>query len=212
MKKLYPLLALLLLVAFCYLIYKTWDIFGFWNIILTGIFSLFTGILLSRFARARKEVGDEVIYNPKEFPKIAQIAVSIGICYYLFTVVSSKNISSYEYTFGLIYIFLLTGLPIVISFIKIIRDRNDFVSVSDTVVRYKDNSDTGEIKIDQIQTCSYSKKGMLIELKDGSSRLIELQNMNFSSVDIFSLVNEIDKYLPKTSETADESTEKNETI
>jgi hypothetical protein len=200
MKKLTMILGVILIicfgVGFCYLIYKTWNIFGFWTLMWTGLLSIISTAFLGNLVGSRVENNGVIIYNPKEWPKFLNMLVSLVIGYYLFTIISNSNISSYDYTFGLAYLILLTGLPILIAIFKLIRDRNDFISIDGTFLKYKDNDEIGEFKFTDIAKVELSK-GIKLTFKDDKVLTIKTNNMNFNAKDLLSAYNEIKAKLPE---------------
>ena len=183
-------------VGFCYLIYKTWNIFGFWTLMWTGLLSIISTAFLGNIVGSRVENNGVIIYNPKEWPKFLNMLVSLVIGYYLFTIISNSNISSYDYTLGLAYLILLTGLPILIAIFKLIRDRNDFISIDGTFLKYKDNDEIGEFKFTDIAKVELSK-GIKLTFKDDKVLTIKTNNMNFNAKDLLSAYNEIKAKLPE---------------
>jgi hypothetical protein len=79
-------------IGFCYLIYKTWNIFGFWTLMWTGLLSIISTALLGNLVGSRVENNGVIIYNPKEWPKFLNMLVSLAIGYYLFTIISNPSI------------------------------------------------------------------------------------------------------------------------
>ena len=190
------ILSICLGIGFCYLIYKTWDIFGFWTLAWTGLLSIISTTLLGNLIGSRAENNGMIIYNPKEWPKFLNMLVSLAIGYYLFTIISNPSISSYDYTFGLAYLILLTAIPILIAIFKLIRDRNDFISIDGDILKYKHNNETGEFKFTDIANVELSK-GIKLTFKDEKILTIETGNMNFNSKDLLSVFNEIKSKLPE---------------
>jgi len=137
----FTLTCIFFFIIFCFLIYKTWDIFGFWTLTWTAIISIISTTLFGHLVGSRDEQNGIIVYNPKEWPKFLNILVSLAIGYYLFSIINNTTISTYEYTFGMIYLILLTVLPIVIAIFKLIRDRNDFITIADDHLKYKDNDE-----------------------------------------------------------------------
>ena len=123
MKKFILILSVILIIClslgFCYLIYKTWDVFGFWTIIWTGLVSVISTLFLGNLIGSRVENNGVITYNPKEFPKFLNILVSIAIGYYLYTIISVPTISNYDYIFGMSYLILLTAVPILFVIYKL---------------------------------------------------------------------------------------------
>ena len=80
------IISIALLIGFLYLVYKTWEIFGIWNMIWTGVVTFFSALFLSQLIGSREEKDGVITYNPKEWPKFINILVSLVLGYYLYTV------------------------------------------------------------------------------------------------------------------------------
>lgn len=198
------LVVLALFIGFSYLIYKTYIVFGFWTIIWTGIASTAADILFGNFIGSRKESNGTITFNPKEWPKFINIAISLGIGYYLYSIISAPTIDENDYLFGLTYLIALTLLPIIWSLYKLIRDRNDYVQIEGQLLSYRDNADTGQVDLNSVVKISGSKD-ITLEFANESSIEIKLSQMNFNAVDRAALINEIQLRLPKVSESPEES-------
>jgi hypothetical protein len=185
-----------LFIGLCYLIYKTWNIFGFWTLTWTGLASIISTLFLGQLIGSRSEKNGAIIYNPKEWPKFLNMIFSLVIGYYLFTIISLPNISSYDYTFGMAYLILFTGIPISICIFKLIRDRNDFISIDETFLKYKDNNETGEIKFKDIKGVELSG-GIKLTFIDDTTLTIKTANMSFNAKDLSNVFCEIKAKLPQ---------------
>ena len=190
------ILSVILFIGFCYLLYKTWDIFGFWTLTWTGFVSIISTIFIGNLVGSRVEKNEVIVYNPKEWPKFLNILVSLAIGYYLYTIISSPNISNYDYTFGMLYLILLTALPICIAIFKLIRDRNDFISIDKSTLKYKDNDETGEFIFTDIASVELTK-GIKLTLKNDIVVTIKTGNMNFNAKDLLNAFNDIKSKVPK---------------
>jgi len=162
----------------------------------TGLLSIFSTTLFGNLVGSRVENNGVVIYNPKEWPKFLNMLISIAIGYYLFTRISNPSISSSDYTFGLAYLILLTGIPILVAIFKLIRDRNDFISIDGAGLKYKDNDEIGEFKFTDIANVELSK-GIKLTFKDDKILTIKTSNMNFNAKDLLGVYNEIKAKLPE---------------
>lgn len=196
MNKGFAVLVVVILIAittlFGYLVYKTWEIFGFWTMTWTGLTTALSGTILGQIIGSRNESGGKVIYNPKEWPKFVNITISALIGYYLYTIISKTKIESEDYYFGLCYLIILTLLPILWAVYKLIRDRNDFVEIDDKYLTYKDNHKSGKFELSEI---SKIEGALTIHFADESTHEIELTNMNFNAADISSLKSDIQSRL-----------------
>ena len=94
------------------------------------------------------------------------------------------------------YLILLTGIPISIAIFKLIRDRNDFISIDGAFLKYKDNDEIGEFKFTDIANIELNK-GIKLTFKDDKILTIKTNNMNFNAKDLLSVYNEIKAKLQK---------------
>lgn len=198
------IIVLALFIGFSYLIYKTYIVFGFWTIIWTGLASIVAELLFGNLFGSRKESNGTITFNPKEWPKFINIGISLGIGYYLYSIISAPSVDENDYLFGLTYLIALTFLPIIWSLYKLIRDRNDFVQIEGQLLSYRDNSDTGQVNLNSVIKIS-GLKDLTLELADQSSLIIKLSQMNFNAADRSALIKEIQLRLPKVSESTEES-------
>ena len=197
------IIVLALFVGFSYLIYKTYIVFGFWTIIWTGLASIVAELLFGNLFGSRKESNGTITFNPKEWPKFINIAISLGIGYYLYSIISVPTVDENDYLFGLTYLITLTLLPIIWSLYKLIRDRNDFVQIEGQLLSYRDNSDTGQVDLSSVVKIS-GLKDLTLELADQSCLEIKLSQMNFNAADRSALIKEIQLRLPEVSESPEE--------
>ena len=198
------IIVLALFIGLSYLIYKTWIVFGFWTILWTGLASIVAELLFGNLFGSRKESNGTITFNPKEWPKFINITISLGIGYYLYSIISAPTVDENDYLFGLTYLIALTCLPIIWSLYKLIRDRNDFVQIEGQLLSYRDNSDTGQVDLSSVVKIS-GLKDLTLELADQSSLEIKLSQMNFNAADRSALIKEIQLRLPKVSESTEES-------
>jgi uncharacterized protein YxeA len=180
--------------------YKTWVVFGFWTIVASSAIQFFSAFFLAQLIGAREEKDSAIIYNPKEWPKFLNFLVSLGIAYYLYTSLSGKVVSTEDYIFAMVYIVVLTVIPTLFSIYKLIRDRNDFIRITDQIIQYKDNAETGEFEFANISKLDYSKNGIHLTFKDETTALIKIGQMNFNVRDALGVSNEIKKRIPKVQE------------
>ena len=179
-----------LLVGVSYLIYKTYDVFGFWTLVWTGLVSIISNFSLGHFIGSRRESNGVITYNPKELPKFLNILVSIAIGYDLYTIIDVPNISKYDYIFGMTYLILLTAIPILFIIYKLIRDRNDFIVIDGDNLKYRDNDNIGDLKFADITHVEISK-GIKLTLKDSKVVTIKTDSMNFNGKDLLNVFGEI---------------------
>ena len=179
-----------LLVGVSYLIYKTYDVFGFWTLVWTGLVSIISNFSLGHFIGSRRESNGVITYNPKELPKFLNILVSIAIGYDLYTIIDVPTISKYDYIFGMTYLILLTAIPILFIIYKLIRDRNDFIVIDGDNLKYRDNDDIGDLKFADITHVEISK-GIKLTLKDSKVVTIKTDSMNFNGKDLLNVFSEI---------------------
>lgn len=199
------ILALLASVGLLYLAYKTWMIFGFWRIAITGIINTLASFIFIQFMGSGKSEKDGVvIYNPKEWPKFLGILIFLGVAYYLYDFISKREgLSNLEYYYGIGYLSLLSFLPTLYNLFKLIRDRNDYVKINNGILSYKNNSSQEEFKISDIQSFSKSaKNGITLTFKDENTHLIPIKNMNFNLRDSINLNNDLKALFPNKEEEA----------
>jgi len=185
--------ALAIVALYCYLIYKTWIVFGIWTMVWTGVVTTLSDKILRQMIGSRVESAGKIIYNPKEWPKFVNIIICAAVGYYLYTIISAPNIDKSSYYFGLCYLILLTALPIVWAVYKLFRDRNDFVEIDEKFISYKDNMKTRKFEISNI---SKIEGALTIHFTDETTHNIALSNMNFNASDISSLTKDIQSRLP----------------
>ena len=199
------ILALLASVGLLYLAYKTWMIFGFWRIAITGIINTLASFIFIQFMGSGKSEKDGVIiYNPKEWPKFLGILIFLGVAYYLYDFISKREgLSNLEYYYGIGYLSLLSFLPTLYNLFKLIRDRNDYVKINNGILSYKNNRSQEEFKISDIQSFSKSaKNGITLTFKDENTHLIPIKNMNFNLRDGINLNNDLKALFPNKEEEA----------
>lgn len=189
-------------VLFCWLLYKSWVVFGFWTLTWTGIVTFMSSLFLKELKSGRSEKDGIITFNPKELPKLINMGVSILIGWYLYSIANQLDHSTSDYIFGICYILLLVGAPIIWSIYIIIRDRNDFVEINATHISYRDNSERDAFAIAEIETCDFIAGEIKIKMKNGDDRLIPLGRMNFNSADKTGLALELKKLFPKAEETS----------
>lgn len=181
----------LLILGYVYLLYKVFTIFGLWTLVWTGIVSLFSGSALMLLATSKKVEEDKIRYNPKEWPKLLSFLVSLGIGYYLFTLLDKKKLTEVDYYFALAYLATLTVLPIIIGLFKLVRDRNDELIITPSTISYRDNSRFGEVEISKVAKGESYEKGYRLHLKDNTTFDIPFKKMGFSALDHSSAINGI---------------------
>ena len=173
----------LLILGYVYLLYKVFTIFGLWTLVWTGIVSLFSGSALMLLATSKKVEGDKIRYNPKEWPKLLSFLVSLGIGYYLFTLLDKETLTEVDYYFALAYLATLTVLPILIGLFKLVRDRNDELIITPNTISYRDNSRFGEVEIYKVSKGESYVEGYRLHLKDNTTFDIPFKKMGFSALD-----------------------------
>ncbi len=194
-----------IVIGVCYLLFKTWDIFGFWALLWTILLEVISSLLIGHLVGSRIEKNGIILYKPKEWPKFLNILISLAIGFYLYTIISNPDISRYDYSLGLALLVLLLVLPITYSIYKLIRDRNDFISLTEVHLKYKDNDKSRKFKFSDIATAELSK-GIRITFKNGDTRDINTDNMNFNVKDLTNIISDIKAKLPeeKKGEKSDE--------
>jgi hypothetical protein len=179
-----------------YLIYLEWQVFGFWNLTWTGLATTLSGVFLGQLIGSRVEIGGMVRYNPKEWPKFINILICVLVGYYLYTIIAVPTVSPSDYKFGMFYLVILSGVPILWAIFKLFRDRNDFVEIDNISIRYRDNQNSGSIELLKIKSVE-GTADLKIDFVDGSAHEIPLSKMNFNTSDRLSLIKDINARLPK---------------
>jgi hypothetical protein len=144
--------ALCLCLGLIYLIYKTVVIFGFGFTCLGILPIIFNNLLSNLVGSIVMYNEDDIYYKPNKFHKILFILVSLAIGSYLYSIISNQSFSSYDFTFGISYLILVTTMPMFISIFILIRDRNDFIIIYQDSLKYNYSCKTGEFKISNIDT------------------------------------------------------------
>ena len=181
----------LLVLGYCYLLYKVFTIFGLWTLIWTGIVSLFSGSILMLLATSKTVEGDSVKYNPKEWPKLLSFIISLAVGYYLFTLIDINNIDTVDYYFAIAYLITLTLIPIIIGLFRLLRDRNDELIITKTTISYRDNSNFETVEIAKVSKCEKYNGGYRLILKDEETFDIPFKKMGFNALDQISAINGI---------------------
>lgn len=178
-----------------WLMYETWHVFGFWRLVGTSLLTLLAlYIFVLRSNSTMKEKDNEVVFNPKELPVFLFILSEIGIATYLyFYLIGAEGLSTLDMTYGYLYIIVLSVIPILISLYKLIRDRNDFISISATHINYRDNATRESFELSSIQKVEIEGKGLKLSFKDGSDHIIPIGQMNFKLTDLFPLMKKINE-------------------
>lgn len=195
-----------LVLGYLYLLYKVFTIWGIWTLIWTGVVSLFSSYALMFLATSKSEEGNTIRYNPKEWPKLISFVISLGIGYYLFTLIDKTNLSEVDYYFAIAYLITLTALPILIGLFRLIRDRNDELIITPTVISYRDNSRFEEVQISDVTKSEAYDKGYRLHLKDGGVFDIPFKQMGFSILGQSSAINGILTALGNDGVSEDEET------
>ena len=190
-------LAILLVLVLVYIVYKAWNTFGTWTVVWTLLVEVLSFIFLAQLVGSRAEKNGVIYYNPKEWPKFLYMFISITIAFYLFAIISNANISSNDYVFALAYLILFSAIPIGYSIYKLIRDRNDFISISNEVLIYKDNEETGKFRFTDIAKVEKEFEGIKLTFKDDRILTIRTKNMNFNAKDLLNVIHDIEEKLSK---------------
>lgn len=185
----------LLLGVYFYLLYEVWTTFGGKAIVISIVIPLLSGLILHQLISSQKKTDSGYIFNPKELPKYLNMLVTLAVGGYLYTVLGTRDISSGKYNFGLIFIALGIILPVLYGIYKLYKNRNDYIEVTDTSLKYYDNNlqadGRGEVLLSNIQSVKttgfLSLMNIELLMKDSSTLLIKTSEMNFSILDLWSL-------------------------
>ena len=187
-------------IGLLYLLYKSWMIFGFWRLLVTGLINLLASLIFIQILGSGKSKKENVIiYNPKEWPKLLGIIVFLLVSYYLFYFLSQKEgLSNWEYYYGISYLSLLGFIPTIYSLYTLVKNRNDYVKLNNGVLSYKDNSIQEEFILNNIQSIKLlPKSGLEILFKNESRHVIPLNKMNFNLKDKMNLIDDINTIITK---------------
>jgi hypothetical protein len=108
----------------------------------------------------------------------------------IFTMISASNINNFELYITLFYLFLISGVPILIALYKLLRDRNDNVQIEGSILRYCDNKESGEIDLSKIIRIIDDKNLIFFDSEE-KQYLLNLSFMNFRSTDKRRLIHDI---------------------
>ena len=189
-----------------YLFWKTFAVFGFWRLFLTGILdAIIASVFIQALGSGRSEKGAVVTYNPKEWPKLLGVFLLLGVGYYLYDYLNKvPDISDFDYKYGLSYLILLTLLPMLKTIYVLIRDRNDFISLSADTLSYRDNATREQFKIADLVSAGIAEKGIKLTFLDGTDHRIPVERMNFNGRDLIGVLAEIQKRIPEENKPKEE--------
>lgn len=171
------------------------DILGFWPIISIFLITTTATVVFNKVG-SRSESEGVITYNPKEWPKFVLILVGACVGYYLYSLLGELKIDEGQANIVWAYITLNSILPVLISTYTLIRDRNDYITITSTHVSYKDNSKAEEINFEDIASVSI-EAGIKLNLKNNSFVLIQTPKMNFTVKDIVGVVADINAKITK---------------
>jgi hypothetical protein len=171
------------------------DILGFWPIISIFLITTTATIVFNKVG-SRSESEGVITYNPKEWPKFVLILIGACVGYYLYSLLGELKIDEGQASTVWAYITLNSILPVLISIYTLIRDRNDYITITSTHVAYKDNSKAEEINFEDIASVSI-EAGIKLNLKNNSYVLIQTPKMNFTVKDIVGVVADINAKITK---------------
>jgi len=181
----------LFVLGYLYLLYKVFTIWGIWTLMWTGVVSLFSSSALMLLATSKSKKGDTIRYNPKEWPKLISFVISLGIGFYLFTLLERTALSEVDYYFAIAYLITLTAIPILLGLFRLIRDRNDELIITPSVISFRDNSHFEEVQISNVTKGETYEKGYRLHLKDGGVFDIPFKKMGFNTLDQSSAIDGI---------------------
>jgi hypothetical protein len=171
------------------------DILGFWPIISIFLITTTATVVFNKVG-SRSESEGVINYNPKEWPKFVLILIGACVGYYLYSLLGELKIDEGQANTVWAYITLNSILPVLISTYTLIRDRNDYITITGTYISYKDNSKAEEINFEDIASVSI-EAGIKLNLKDNSFVLIQTPKMNFTVKDIVGVVADINSKITK---------------
>lgn len=176
------------------MLYLSWDIFGFWTLILISILSIASSLYLNQYLGAgfRREEGKFTI-NPKEWPKLLNIFIHAIFIYYLQRIIP-ESLTLGRAIFAYAYL-ALEAFQILLSLTVLIRDRNDYVMIHDGTLRFRNNSDYQEFDMNTLREAVACLEGVRITFIDGKEHIIPTKQMNFGARDVSDLLKELKPHL-----------------
>lgn len=185
-----------------YVIYKSWHIFGVWAMLLAIFANSFVGPALTHFIGCRTQTPSGYMFNPKELPKYLAMLVAAAIGYYLYIQLDNPELTSYDYKFGIAWITLAIGLPVIIQLYKLNRDKNDYVEITGSLLKYRDNDDIGEVSLHHVTKVELVGMDLKLHFLNDQEMIIKTSQMNFGGRDLGELINTINGALLETSRQA----------
>jgi len=135
-----------LIIAFVYLVFHVWSLFGVFNLLaMSALFTffLFASKLLG-FKRTR--VQSTIVYNPNEWPMVIGTLLGFGTIWYLYTVLMSiPDLGKDDHLLGMGFL-ALNALEILKELRQVVIQRNDQVVIESDGIRWVDvqkGNDTG---------------------------------------------------------------------
>lgn len=189
-----------------FLFYKTWRIFGFWNLVWTYSVEKFSKSIAFYCVGARSESNGKVTFNPKELPVFIHLCVIGVITYYLFQYLPDRNRAQFDFYFGVVYLAFASGLPLLTDLLVLFVNRNDLVEISNDLLRYRDNETELTFELSKI-TGFTIRENLTLQLTDGTTPIIPLSNMNFTYPDRNLLEADLKARLPHAGEAPFQSAE-----
>jgi hypothetical protein len=193
----------LALIAFMfYLFYKTFVIFGFWNLLLVFCVTTYFALRFDQMFSSKVVNADKIVFNPKEWPKLVSVLVNILGGGYLGYILFKQQLPTLDYIYGSLVLSYNAVVAIIVLY-RIFRDRNDFVTITNETLSYKDNAKTGEFAFSDVVTFQPIFSLLVFILQNGRSHTLKLSEMSFNLQDTVDLTKEITNRLPEAAKPAD---------
>ena len=186
--------AILFAILYMFMLYLSWDIFGFWTLVSISILSIVSSLYFNHYLGAgfRREE-ERFVINPKEWPKLLNIIIHAIFIYYLQSVIP-ESLTLGRSVFAYAYL-ALEAFQILLSLTVLIRDRNDFVMIANGKMSFRNNSDYQEFETSDMKGAVACMEGVRITFLDGKEHIIPTKQMNFGARDVSDLLKELEHHL-----------------
>ena len=91
------------------------------------------------------------------------------------------------------WIYVSQPLVFIYNIYRTIRDKDDYIEISQESFKFKDNELKGTFQLSQILSAESSGEGIALSLSDGRTYLVETEYMNFSVRDKMNALEDLRK-------------------
>lgn len=180
-----------------YLIYKAWDVFGPWAMVISILLNLTVVTPLLSWPTSRVKTRRGMLINPREGPRYAAMAVCLAIGYFLWTRLSDPRLSESEVLFGYIFLCLCMVIPLSTLIFRTYRDRNDFVEIDGSLLRYFNEGKMVEVSLEGLREVQHDSLEIRLCWEGNEVHVLPLGEMNFNMADRQELRDAIDALIAK---------------